>query len=138
MVHMAKKELGLDDETYRAVLEQVTRHSSAAECSDAELLGLVEAFKRRGWTPKPRLRDDGRPRRPSNNAHVRKVWAEWNALIRTGVVRNPTREALRAFVERLTGIADPEWLSPQETNRVVEALKAWRGRQPRPEVETTK
>jgi hypothetical protein len=128
LVHIARKDLGLDEETYRAVLEEVTgrscptqlRRSSASACTDAELSRVVDHFRSLGWTPK---------RRPvSKNGHVRKVWAVWQELVDQGAVRTPTREALRAFVRRMTGVEDPEWLTSRQANVVVEGLKAWAAR----------
>lgn len=127
MVHIARKDLGLDEETYRAALEQVAAgKSSAAELSDAELSRMVDHFRAHGWTPKTTT---GRPVRRSDASHVRKVWAIWGDMCKAGIVRTPTRAALRAFVERMTGRADPEWLTPLEANRVIEGLKAWRERE---------
>ena len=44
-VHVAKKVLGLDDDTYRAVLLRVAGETSAAKCSDAQLVALVKEFE---------------------------------------------------------------------------------------------
>ena len=50
-VHLASKQLGLDEDTYRSVLHQVTGHMSAADCSEAELSAVVEHFRARGFAP---------------------------------------------------------------------------------------
>ena len=55
-VHVAKKELGLDDTAYGDVLFRETGRASSADCSDAELVKLLDAFKRMGWQAKPPLR----------------------------------------------------------------------------------
>lgn len=130
LVHLARKQLALDEDTYRLALEQVTGKSSAAELSDGELGRVVDHFRTKGWAPKPKGKSAPRPR-PSDNRHVRKVWAIWGEMCKAGTVRNPTRAALRAFVERMTGVTDPEWLSPAQANVVVEGLKAWRERESR-------
>jgi len=115
-VHIAAKELGLDEETYRAVLKRIAGVSSAAEASDAGLRAVLDAFARRGWKR--------RRFRPSNKPHVRKVWAMWGELKRRGVWRDRRRSSLRAFVKRQTGIDNPEWLTPRDAEAVIEALKA--------------
>lgn len=120
-IHVAKKELRLDEDTYRAALEQVVGKSSAGECTDAELSRLADHFRRLGWAPKKA----GPKRAPSTNPHVRKVWAVWGDLERSGALRHPGKAALYAFVERMTGVTDPHWLSPEQANQVVEGLKAW-------------
>jgi phage gp16-like protein len=121
-VHIAKKELALDESTYRAVLERVTggRADSAADLTDDELGQVVDHFKAHGWTNKKK-RFSGQP-------HVRKVWALWGEMHRAGIVKGAMRPALRAFVKRMTGVTDPEWLDPSQARTVIESLKQWRAR----------
>jgi len=53
-IKIAQKELGLDDGTYRAVLERVTGKRSCTECSIPELERVVEDLPQRGVAPKTR------------------------------------------------------------------------------------
>ena len=124
-LHIARKELGLDESTYRAVLERVTGEESAAQLDDTQIVRVLEDLKSRGWIPKVRA---DKPR-TSSTPHVRKIWALWNDMCRAGIPRTPTRAALRAFVETQTGVADPEWLTPEQASAVTEALKAWQRRE---------
>ena len=48
-VHIAKKTLGLDDDSYRDLLEAQTGKRSAAKCSNVQLVNLVEHFKSQGF-----------------------------------------------------------------------------------------
>jgi phage gp16-like protein len=126
-VHIAKKDLGLDEETYRDIVQRVTGHPSAGECTERQLDELLGEFKRLGWTPKPK------GRKPlSKSPRVRKIWALWNQMCKDGLVRveghAEQRTALRAFVVRMTGVTDPEWLKPAQASQVIEGLKAWRNR----------
>ncbi len=123
-VHVAKKQLDLDDELYRTVLERVTGQRSAGELSDPQLVDVLDEFRRLGWQPSSK--DKPLPR--SSKPHVRKVWALWNALCRSGAVKNPSRGALRAFVQRFAQVTDPEWLTPEDAVKVIEGLKAWQVR----------
>jgi len=59
-VHIAKKDLGLDGETYRAVLTRVTGHDSSADCSVPELVRAVAEFRRLGWTPTSKAQPAGK------------------------------------------------------------------------------
>lgn len=121
-VHIARKDLGLDEEAYREVVSRVSsgRCSSAGDLTERELERMIASFKSRGWR-------GGRPQR-SGSPHVRKIWALWGDMCRKGLVREPTRKALRAFVVRMTDVADPEWLTPAQAGVVIEALKAWQAR----------
>lgn len=121
-VHVAKKQLALDDDTYRDVLERVTGQRSAGELDVGQLIAVLEAFRARGWESRSRST-------PSSKPHVRKMWALWGDLAREKIVTaKDTRAALRAYVLRLTGVSDPEWLSPDQASTVIESLKQWRRR----------
>ena len=51
-VHIAKKELGLDDDTYRDVLERVTGKRSCKKMLIGELEAVIKDMESRGFTPK--------------------------------------------------------------------------------------
>ena len=128
-VHLAQKALGLDDDTYRDVLEQATGHRSAGSCSDAQLSAVLARFRALGWDGPP----DGAGKRRSAKSWVRKVWAIWGDL--RPLLDNADAATLRGFVARQTvsaknpnGISDPEFLSPAEANKVIAGLNGWLGR----------
>ncbi|MEW5905122.1 MAG: regulatory protein GemA [Pseudomonadota bacterium] len=51
-IHAAKRDLGMDDETYRDVLWTVVRVRSAGELDQAGRNKLLDHFRSRGWEPK--------------------------------------------------------------------------------------
>lgn len=51
-VHIGKKELGLDDDTYRDVLERVTGKRSCKKMLIGELEAVIKDMESRGFTPK--------------------------------------------------------------------------------------
>jgi phage gp16-like protein len=118
IVHIAKVQLGLDDDAYRALLQRVTGKRSARSLSEGELGRVIDEMRSKGFTPK-------RSTARSDKRHVRLIFALWNELRAAGKLREPERSALRSFVRRMTGVEDPEWLSPKQANVVIEALKAW-------------
>lgn len=126
MVHIAAKDIGLDEETYRAALANVSGgRDSAKDLTDDELGQVLDGFRRNGWRPTKK----GRPiNRLSDKPYVRKVWALWGEMHRSGLIQGDARAALRAFVERMTGLTDPEWLDPKQGRVVIEALKQWAAR----------
>lgn len=127
-VHVAKKQLGLDEETYRDVLERVTGLRSAKELEERELLRVLAAFRNAGWSASMNPANGAQPRK-SDKPHVRKIWAVWADMCRTGLVAaEDKRKALRAFVENRTGVTDPEWLTAEQATVVIESLKHWRNR----------
>lgn len=125
-VHMAAKELALTEDSYRDVLLRVTGKDSAKKCGDAQLGAVVEAFKSLGWTPKrraPPKRSGGR--KLAGSPQARKIRALWLSLYHLGEVGNAKEAAIAAFILRQTGCEALEWLSPEQNNQVIEALKDW-------------
>lgn len=51
-VHIAVKDLCIDDGTYREILRREFGVASAAALSNRELESLVRYFERKGWSPK--------------------------------------------------------------------------------------
>lgn len=118
-IHIAKKDLGLDDDTYRDFLETLTGKRSASELSHGELDKVVAAFKKEGWQPeKNNLYADSATRQQ------RMVFALWIELSRAGVIEDNSRAALNTFVKRQTGIDSLTWCSPSDLNLIIEGLKS--------------
>ena len=130
-IHIARKDLALTDDTYRAVLTRVTSHASSADCTDPQLHAVLAEFKRLGWQG-PAAK--GGRRKASGKSWVRKVWAIWGDL--KPLLDDASDDTLRAFVRRQTrtpknpeGIADPEWLSPHDATAVIQGLEGWLARE---------
>ena len=119
-VHVAKKELGLDDDTYRNALRLVTGKASAKDCSDTELTRVIEHFRSKGFHVK---------RRMSDNRHTRKIKALWISAYNLGLLRDSSDAAMEKFVKRQTGIDSSRWIvNAADAAKVVEALKQWLAR----------
>lgn len=139
-IHVAKKQLGLDDDTYRAKLARITGKSSAKDMTEAEREKVLQVFRNEGFKPAPAAhRPDGR--RKLTGKYAKKMQALWIAGWNLGVVRNKDDDALRAFiVGRATPIEAAEWLHyADDAERCIEPLKimlardggvSWKGRMP--------
>jgi phage gp16-like protein len=124
--HIAKKELGLDDASYRDLLERVVGKRSAKELTRAELDQVLAEFKRLGWRHKPRQQPARAGTRPIADGEIQgKARALWLALYHLGVVRSPAEAALDRFCKRQTGADSLRWISPERASRLIEALKDW-------------
>nr|WP_260395080.1 regulatory protein GemA [Sphingobium lignivorans] len=110
----------MDDDTYRAVLAEVTGRTSAADCDEAQLVALVDHFRQRGFGPKVRRAGAARADHPS----ARKARALWISLHQLGVVHNASEHALEAFAARQLGCERMAWARQSECYRLIEALKA--------------
>ena len=116
-VHIAVKDLALAPESYQCILRRVAGVESAANASNAQLEAVLKDFARLGWKPHKKRPASGKP-------HVRLIYALWRDM--RPLLRDGSDGALRAFVERQTGVSDPEWLDGKDAAKVVEGLKAWR------------
>lgn len=126
-IHIAKKDMGLSDDDYRFTLESVTGRDSCGDMSDRQLTKVLDHFKSKGW--KPALKN--KFRKPSKYAEIRLIYALWWDLHASGKLDcavNQRRAALQKFVQRMTGIDNPEWLEGKNAQDIIEALKAMKKR----------
>lgn len=141
-VHLAKKELGLAEADYRAVLYRVTQHESAGALSDAQLETVIAEFKRLGWQQRSSSnkgsgsdlkagravqsgsRIPGATAHPADHPAARKARSLWISLAQLGVVRNSSEAALEAFARRQLGVDRLQWADQGQVYKLTEALKA--------------
>ncbi|PZO81626.1 MAG: GemA protein [Mesorhizobium amorphae] len=125
-IHVAKKQLGLDDDTYRDLLERETGHRSAKGLTSAQQENVLAAMRRQGFTPKaPSTRSE----QPFKGRFAGILQAYWISAYHLGLVRDRSDSALISFVRRQTGIDHMRWLrDAAEAARVIEALKGWMAR----------
>jgi hypothetical protein len=123
-LHVAKKALGLDDDSYRDALRQVTGKSSSADMSEAERAKVLERFRELGFkagSTGGRKRLEGR--------FAGKLQALWIAGWNLGLVRDRDDRALLSFVRRQTGIEHVRFLRHgEDAMKAIEALKGWLAR----------
>ena len=121
-IQIAKKELGMADDDYRALLLRITGKDSSTKLTDAQRIAVLAEFARLGW-------NNGKPAfKKSSKLHVRKVWALWSAMCDDDIPEVKTRAALVAFIQRQANVDDPEWLTVDQSYKVIEGLKSWRKR----------
>lgn len=122
-IHLAKKQLGLDDDTYRAVLWTVARVKSAKDLDWTGRKALLEHFKAKGWKPAPpRSAKASKPAAPGQDGLVRALWSELHAA---GKVRDASDAALGSWLKRNRWPERAEWLTQRQINQAIEALKKW-------------
>lgn len=111
-IHIAKSDLGLDDDTYRAILMDVAGVASAADLSAKGRRDVLTRFESRGWKNKPH-------RAPTVTAekapYVRKIGAlladmklSWNYA--HGIARQMYKK------QRV------QWCEPEQLRAIVAAL----------------
>lgn len=60
-IHIAKQQLGLDDDIYRGLLNRVAGVSSSKALTGKQATAVLAEFERLGWKPKPSTKAKGKP-----------------------------------------------------------------------------
>lgn len=128
-VHLGAKDLRLQDDTRRDLLERITGHRSSADCTDAQLVKVLDEYRRLGWAPSnaPRTAPAApskATRKPATSPMAKKARAMWISLHQLGAVRDPSEKALEAFGKRQLGVDRLQWADEGQAFRLIEALKA--------------
>ncbi|MGY3959988.1 gp16 family protein [Aeromonas popoffii] len=144
LVQVGRRTLGLDEETYRDVLEQQSGKRSASELTLQELDKVLVAMKAAGFKPTVKRPVKGAASQrlsPASGGLVRTgeigvIRAVWITMHRHGLLRDGSETALNHYVERQTvrinkgiGVAEVAWLSDALAYSVLESLKNWHKRE---------
>lgn len=120
-IHVAKKQLGLDEDTYRAKLTKITGKSSTKAMSEAERQKVLTVFRNEGFQPAA-----GKPAKGLTGKYAKKLQALWIAGWNLGVVADRRDSALVAFVQRQTGLDAVRFLHHADDARAaIDGLKGW-------------
>jgi len=120
-IHVAKKQLGLDDDTYRAKLTNIIGKSSAADMTEAERQKVLTVLRNDGFRPA-----ENKPAKGLTGKYAKKLQSLWIAAYNLGVVHDRRDAALLAFVKRQTGLDHTRFLHyPDDARAAIEALKGW-------------
>lgn len=112
-IHIAKKELGLDDATYRSILERVVGKASAADCDEAGLELVLKEFTRLGHKharhTRPKVQEDAKAQLSKIEALLadrKRDWAYGHAL-----------------AKRICKVERIEWVPPNQLYKLIAALE---------------
>lgn len=125
IIHVARAQLGLDEDDYRALLVRITGKASLRAMSERQRIDVVDEMKRLGF----RIRTRGKALPPSFKPYVRLIHALWKSCHRAGAIENGSREALRAFCHRFVAhgddkvAVDPDMLTHEQATPIIKALR---------------
>lgn len=126
LIHVARRELGLDEDTYRTLLRTAGGADSTTLMSVPALKAVVEHAKRAGFKVRATAASAARPdRRQDTSGEARKVRALWLFLHHLGAVRDPSERALAAYVKRIAKVDDMHWAPGAAMTKLIETLKKW-------------
>lgn len=122
IIHIAKKQLALDDADYQQIIKTVTGKLSSADLDSRGRQALIKHFQKIGFKLKPK---SGTTRTMADDAESKKIRAIWLMLHSLDAIKNPSEAALEQFVKRMTGIDRLQWLNSDQSKTVIETLKKW-------------
>lgn len=125
-INIARQQLRIEEEDYRAQLAELTGKASLTKCSDGELTRVLDWLASKGFRA---VQAKGGAVHPM----ARKARALWISLHHLGAVDNPSEQALEAFAKRQLGCEKLVWAKQSDAYRLIEALKAWAVREGWPE-----
>ena len=116
-VKIAQSQLGLDDDTYRELLEGVVGKRSAAKMTDTELLRVIEVMKSKGFKE---LESKHRAQKPDVTAAKKSLINKIEALLAD---RGKPCVYATALAERMFRKKQIQWLSTEELHKLAAALQ---------------
>lgn len=128
LIHVAKRQLGMDDDDYRAVLHRVAGVESARGLTDAGFRQVMEVFAGLGFTSDSAEANFGRRPNmasPGQVAAIRRLWANY-----TG--GEGTDATLGQWLTKTWGISALRFLPAELAPKVLIALRAMCARRMKP------
>jgi len=121
-IHIAKKELGIADADYRALLLKSTGVRSAADLkNDTQYFTLMRAFKEAGYKPRyqalwgRQVKKQGYNCSGAQRRYIKGLWILAS--------RAKTERSLRAMIRRIGGVDDLRFLTKTKATAVILALR---------------
>ncbi|MDO6419368.1 regulatory protein GemA [Amphritea sp. 2_MG-2023] len=115
-IHIAKKQLGLDDETYRQMLAVLTGKNSCAQMTINELKWVISHLKKCGFKNKPQTYGQ----RPNPGASRRALMNKVEALLADNGLHWNYAHSMAAHMFKVEKV---DWLDPHQLHKLVAALE---------------
>ncbi|MFQ1055302.1 gp16 family protein [Gilliamella apicola] len=125
LIHIAKSQLNIDDDTYRHLLQALTKKSSTKMMTIRELEKVLDNLKSKGFKVKPPKKAGKITATEPVHKKIRSLWLK---LADAGKVKNRSEKAINSYVKRITGVEVMDWLTEKQAMIVIESLKCWQAR----------
>lgn len=118
LIHIAKSQIGLSDEDYRAVLESTTKKTSCSDMSLFELNEVLKAMKKLGFKVKKLETKENEIGWDASKDQMDYIKGMWEL-----VARDKSDRALYKFIKRITGADHPRFMRSVDSQKVIVALR---------------
>lgn len=123
LLHVAKKQLGLDDDTYRAVLERVTGCDSAADLTQPGFTAAVKYFTAMGFRSTRSYGYRPTMATPPQVDLIRSLWAKFLGR------EDENDTELNKWLDRFHKVSSLRFVDNKKAAKVISALRAMISRQ---------
>lgn len=125
-IHIAKKQLKMDDETYRAMLQNTAGVNSAKDLDFQGLQKVLHKLKQLGFSPRKRYGVKSN-KTPTLSNKIRALWIE---MAQQGIIQDSSETALKSYVKRMSKgkYHAPQFCDKITAIRIIESLKKWQKR----------
>lgn len=123
-IQVGKRQLQLDDETYRGLLRRVAGVDSSTQLDDAKARAVLDDMRSKGFRDGVNAVSTKR-RGGASHPMAKKARALWLALWNLDETETGSEAALTAFANGIVGKDDLRFCTSAELGRVVQGLKAW-------------
>ena len=97
MIHVACRDLGLDQDTRHELQERVTGKTSLSDMTERQLKLVVDELKAKGWQPARKVSGKKTFRNFASRGDIRFCHVLWGKLVAASVFAVPGHEGLNAF-----------------------------------------
>lgn len=122
LIHIAKSQLNLDDDTYRHLLLNITKKTSTKDMTVWELEKILNHLKSKGFKVKSSKKTGKITATKPVHKKIRSLWLE---LADAGEIKNRSEKAINSYVKRITGVEVMDWITQKQAMVVIESLKSW-------------
>jgi len=129
LIHIAKSQLQLDDDLYRANLKELTGKSSCSNMTIPDLVKVLEHMKKSGF------KVSAKKKAKLTGAHA-KLFSLWQEMADAGFVKDRSYTALEKWAKancKSTNNGVPvtklEWFTKGMFYQAIEQLKKWQKRE---------
>lgn len=135
LVHVAKQQVGLAEDLYRAMLMEVAGVSRSKDLSLEGFLRVMQRFERLGFKRQfsPPARSDQAPRigmaTSAQMDYIRGLWAQWSG--------QADEAAMTAWIERKYHVSAIRFLDATRASKAIEGLKVMNSRKAATKEQTT-
>lgn len=127
MIHVAARDLGLDEDTRRDLQLVATGKASLTEMSDAEIEAVAAALKAKGF----KAGRAGKSRAPAARGDIRFAHVLWGKLVAANAVQARGAAGLNAFVrsrfEKTWGAAPLDIDQMRDAKQIATIIQALKG-----------